>query len=214
MQRTMTDRDIIAGIDEVGRGAFFGDACVAAAIAPLSVLETIQVPKSVRKKDGKPIGSAMVGIGDSKKRKAQISRLFAAIDNNPEIVWRVDWATVEEIEEWGIEIATHRAMGRCLRKLPVVPDRVLVDGKRFISSYPKESQEPIAGGDATNLLIGAASIIAKHHRDTSIRTVWHPKYPQYGLDSHVGYGTDSHRQALRQYGLTPHHRRSFCRKYQ
>jgi ribonuclease HII len=177
---------IVCGVDEAGRGPLFGDVVAAAVILdPL-----------------KPIA----GLGDSKKiSEKNRDHLYQEILLNAKSVG-VGRASVEEIDELNILHATMLAMKRAVQKLTITPTLALIDGNRCPDLACKS--QAIVKGDATEITIGAASIIAKVTRDREMLD-WHDRYPHYGLDKHKGYPTKAHIQALEKHGISPQHRRSF-----
>ncbi|HEY9638170.1 MAG TPA: ribonuclease HII [Coleofasciculaceae cyanobacterium] len=182
---------LVAGVDEVGRGALFGPVVAAAVILPASALPQL----------------ALAGVKDSKqvsclrriKLAQEIQRL--ALD------WRIGYATSFEIDQINILQASLLAMKRAVLKLKVQPDICLVDGKQ---SLPNLSvlQQTMVKGDERSLEIAAASIVAKVWRDELI-VRFATKYPEYDLVANKGYGTQGHRIALQQNGPSRLHRRSF-----
>ncbi len=180
-------RPLIAGVDEVGRGPLAG-AVVAAAV--------ILDPQ-------RPI----VGLNDSKKLTEKRREKLAVEIREKALAWSLGRAEVEEIDEINILQATFLAMQRALEGLHIQPDLVKIDGNHC----PKlaYTMEAIIGGDATVAEISAASIIAKVARDAELVAL-DALYPQYGFAKHKGYGTAAHLAALREFGATPIHRRSFA----
>jgi ribonuclease HII len=174
---------VVAGIDEVGRGALAGPV-VAAAV----VLDPDRVP---------------VGIDDSKRlRPALRERLAADIR-----AWSVAQVEADEIDRVNILRATLAAMRKALDGLCLEPDLVLIDGSTALPNFPRP-QRTIVGGDGASVSIAAASIVAKVVRDALMRdldSVWHG----YGFAAHAGYGTRTHREAIRRLGPSPIHRRTF-----
>ena len=178
---------VICGVDEAGRGPLFGNVVAAAVILDPS--------------------HPIVGLGDSKKLSEKVrERLYDQIYQHA-ISVGVGRASVAEIDQLNILQATMLAMQRAVESLSLVPDLALIDGNRC----PPLScaSEAIIKGDAKELTIGAASIIAKVTRDREM-LVWHAQYPYYGLDKHKGYPTQAHVKALEDYGVSPQHRRSFA----
>ncbi|WP_242632907.1 ribonuclease HII [Thiothrix fructosivorans] len=178
---------LIAGVDEVGRGPLAG-AVVAAAV----ILDP-----------NRPIA----GLNDSKKLTAKRREQLAFEIREKALAWSLGRAEVEEIDAINILQATFLAMQRALEGLAVQPDLVKIDGNRCPPSAYK--MEAIVGGDATVAEISAASIIAKVARDAELVAL-DAVYPQYGFAKHKGYGTAVHLAALREFGATPIHRRSFA----
>jgi ribonuclease HII len=178
--------DIVCGVDEAGRGPLFGDVVAAAVILH---------PQ-------KPI----VGLGDSKQlsEKAR-ERLFDLIWDQALAV-SVGRASVPEIDQLNILHASMLAMQRAVEGLSVTPDMALIDGNRCPNiAIPAQA---IIKGDAKEICIGAASIIAKVTRDREMQQ-WHARYPYYGLDKHKGYPTKQHLLALKEHGACDQHRRTF-----
>ncbi len=177
---------IVAGVDEVGRGPIAGPVTAAAVI-----LDPVNIP---------------TGLNDSKaltaKRRAA---LYGQIMTCAEV--SIAHATVEEIDEINILRASHLAMERAIARLPRVPDEVLIDGNMIPRGLSLPAQA-IIKGDARSCSISAASIMAKICRDY---VMWDlaQHYPGYGWETNAGYPSKSHKDALRNLGVTPHHRRSF-----
>lgn len=178
---------LIAGVDEVGRGPLAG-AVVAAAV----ILDPQQ-----------PI----IGLNDSKKLSAKRRELLAVEIRAKAVAWSLGRAEVEEIDSINILQATFLAMQRALEGLSIQPDLVKIDGNRC-PPLPYQMQA-IVGGDASVPAISAASILAKVSRDAEMLE-WDAVYPQYGFAKHKGYGTAAHLAALREFGATPLHRKSFA----
>jgi ribonuclease HII len=180
-----TYQGIIAGIDEVGRGPWAGPVVAAAVILKQSL-----VPE---------------GINDSKKLNAlKREALYDQIREVAEV--GIGVVSVEEIDKINIGKATKLAMLRALEQLKIVPQVVLVDGNQPIQ-VPCIVQTVIKG-DSISLSIAAASIIAKVTRDRMMRELA-KEFPVYGWERNVGYGTKAHIQAIEDYGITSHHRKSF-----
>lgn len=178
--------DLIAGVDEAGRGPLAGPVVAAAVI--LDPMRPID------------------GLRDSKKlTEASRERLAAEIKERA-LDWSVAHATVEEIDELNILHATMLAMKRAISGLTVRPSLVLVDGNRVPRiDLPVNA---IIQGDDKIAAISAASIIAKTTRDHWLEEL-DERYPEYGFAKHKGYGTKEHLEALAKYGPLPVHRKSF-----
>jgi len=181
-----------AGVDEVGRGCWYGPVFAAAVILP----------------DGARDPLAAAGLTDSKaltaKRRAQLVPL---IERHAES-WALGQASAREIDAVGIRTATERAMLRALQRLRApAPQLVLVDGVLPLRLWTGP-QCTVVRGDSQCLEIAAASVLAKQARDALIQRLAH-RHPGYGLGRHAGYGTAVHRAALLELGPTPLHRRSF-----
>lgn len=183
---------LIAGVDEVGRGALFGPVVAAAVLAPLGTWEHWWA----------------LGVRDSKKLSPlRRSQLVPTIEAQA-LGFGLGWCSAEEIDQHNILRATFLAMERALAVLDPQPDLCLIDGNRPIPRLNLPQQTWVQG-DRHCPLIAAASILAKVARDRWV-TDLDDTYPPYGLADHKGYGTQRHRQAIAQYGVTPHHRRSFA----
>ena len=182
--------DCIAGVDEVGRGALAGPVVAAAVILPPTL------PDSV-----------LSLINDSKAlSNTQRQRAFTAIKR---VAYSVGIGSCDaaEVDRFGISTATKSAMRRAIADSSTEPDFVLVDAVRDIGiSMP---YLPIVKGDAQSLSIAAASIVAKVTRDEILATRCESKFPEYGFAQHKGYGTARHLEALRRYGPSPLHRKTF-----
>ena len=177
---------LIAGVDEAGRGPLAGVVVAAAVI--LDPHRPIQ------------------GLDDSKRlsasRRDQLDQTIRA----QAVAWAVAQAEVAEIDRINILQASLLAMQRAVLALAIAPERVLIDGNRCPSlPYPSQA---IVGGDRSQASISAASIIAKVSRDKQMLEL-DRRYPDYGFAQHKGYPTRAHLAALRRYGATPVHRRSF-----
>ena len=177
---------IIAGVDEVGRGPLAGPV-----VAATMILDST-----------KPIE----GLADSKKLSEKRREELALEIKAKALAWCLGRAEVEEIDHINILQASLLAMRRAVEGLQLEPDLVLVDGNRCPDiSYPAQA---IIKGDSKVAEISAASILAKVARDNEMVQL-HQQYPQYGLDGHKGYPTKKHIEALREHGVTAIHRRSF-----
>ena len=149
----------------------------------------------------------IAGLGDSKKLSEKVrERLYEQIYKHA-ISVGVGRASVEEIDKLNILQASMLAMQRAVENLSLTPDLALIDGNRCPSLTC--ASEAIIKGDAKEITIGAASIVAKVTRDREMLE-WHKQYPCYGLDRHKGYPTQTHIKALEEYGVSPQHRRSFA----
>ncbi|MBM0741054.1 ribonuclease HII [Phormidium sp. CLA17] len=186
---------IIAGVDEVGRGALFGPVVAAAIILPDSALHALE----------------MAGVTDSKLLSASQRQRLAVQIRSFAVAHQIGYASVREIDRLNILQASLLAMKRAILRLSIQPNFCLIDGNQRIPEL-SISQEPLVKGDQKSIVIAAASIIAKVWRD-ELLTRMALRYPQYGLATNKGYGTAIHRQAILKYGITPYHRKSFspCR---
>ncbi|KPP82500.1 MAG: ribonuclease HII RnhB [Oceanicaulis sp. HLUCCA04] len=182
----MRATQIIAGIDEAGRGPLAGPVVAAAVILPANF-------------------SALSLLADSKKLTAKRRDQLAAIIRAEALVG-VGIAEPAEIDRVNVLEATMRAMSRACRNLPVVPELVVVDGNRLPDlDCPAKA---IIGGDGSEPVISAASIIAKTVRDAlMVRAAL--RWPGYGFEGHKGYGAATHLDALQRLGPCPVHRLSY-----
>lgn len=178
---------MIAGVDEVGRGCLAGPVVAAAVILD----------------PNRPIK----GLRDSKKLSAKKRDELAEEIKEKALAWSVAAMGPEVIDKINILQATLEAMKAAVEKLPVEPDFVQVDGNKL----PKWKwlSEAVVKGDDKVEWISAASIIAKTTRDGYMCKIAE-LYPQYGFEHHVGYGTAEHIKALKAYGPTPIHRKTFA----
>ncbi|MDP7408308.1 MAG: ribonuclease HII [Luminiphilus sp.] len=176
---------LVAGVDEVGRGPLAGDVVAAAVILTDSPPE---------------------GVTDSKMLTPERREALAERIRDEAVSWALGRATVAEIDELNIMQASLLAMRRAVKALPIQPSLVLVDGNR-LPRWPYEARA-IVKGDLTEPSIGAASILAKVQRDAEMLAL-HEYYPAYGFDRHKGYPTKAHLAALETAGPSPVHRRSF-----
>ena len=176
----------IAGVDEVGRGPLAGPVVAAAVILDPDY----------------PI----IGLRDSKKLSEKKRQELSPIIQACAASFAFGRAEVEEIDQLNILQASMLAMQRAVEALDLSPDHALVDGNRAPNLACAVTT--IIRGDDKEDAIAAASIIAKVKRDHEMLELHH-QFPEYGFDKHKGYPTRLHMDALRQYGVTDHHRRSF-----
>lgn len=178
----------IAGLDEVGRGCFAGPVVVGAAIFP----KDFQI---------------IEGLADSKLLKPRQREALAELIKVKALFWSVAEISVTAINKVGIGKASQMAFRKAIKLLKKSPDFVLIDAF-YINHFNRERQKPVKDGDKICASISAASIIAKVYRDKLMKKM-HKKYPEYGFARHKGYGTKVHQEAIRKYGLTRIHRKSF-----
>jgi ribonuclease HII len=184
-------RGPVAGVDEAGRGPLAGPVVAAAVI-----LDPARRP---------------AGIRDSKQLTAAERGRLAVLIRAEALAFGVGWAQPDEIDAVNILQATFLAMRRAVLALGVRPAHLLVDGNRLPSLEGLGeglTAQAIVRGDATEVSIGAASILAKCERDAYMLRM-HDVYPQYDFARHKGYPTPAHRRLLAQWGPCPLHRRSF-----
>ncbi len=186
---------IEAGCDEAGRGCLAGSVYAAAVICP----EDYQNEE----------------LNDSKQLTDKRRKQLRDIIQRDAIAWAVGIVTPEEIDKINILNASILAMHRALDQLQVRPEAIIIDGNRFkpyrpvVDGYPIDiPHTTIVKGDGKYLSIAAASILAKTYRDDYMDGLA-KEYPQYDWQSNKGYPTKKHRDAIRQYGITPYHRKTF-----
>lgn len=178
---------IEAGCDEAGRGCLAGSVYAAAVILPPDYQNEL--------------------LNDSKKLTAKKRYALREEIERDAIAWAVGIVTPEEIDKINILNASFLAMHRALDQLMVRPEAVIVDGNRF-KPYQDLPSTTIVKGDGKFLSIAAASILAKTYRDDYMLSLAE-EYPQYDWQSNMGYPTKKHRQAIREHGITPYHRKSY-----
>lgn len=180
--------NLIAGVDEVGRGPLIGAVVTAAVILD----------------PNKPIQ----GLADSKKLSEKKRLILAEEIKEKALAWSLGRAEANEIDQINILQATMLAMCRAVQGLHIQPDFILIDGNRI----PKDlgiSAQAVVKGDSLVAEISAASILAKVARDQEMIEL-HQRYPEYGFDRHKGYPTALHLENLAKYGILPEHRKSFA----
>ena len=182
-----------AGCDEAGRGCLAGSVYAAAVILPDNYQNEL--------------------LNDSKQLTEKRRYQLREIIQRDAVAWAVGIVTPEEIDKINILNASILAMHRALDQLRVRPEAVIVDGNRFKPYKDTADGKPlpsttIVKGDGKYLSIAAASILAKTYRDDYMNRLAE-EYPQYDWLSNKGYPTKKHRDAIRQYGITPYHRKSY-----
>lgn len=182
---------LVAGVDEVGRGALFGPVVAAAVILPTSTLQQL----------------AIAGVKDSKQLSHRQRLRLAQDIQRLALDWRIGYATSAEIDQINILQASLLAMKRAVVKLKVQPELCLVDGRQRLPDLGIP-QRTMIKGDQRSLEIAAASVVAKVWRD-ELLVRFSVNYPNYDLHSNKGYGTERHRLALQQHGPSRLHRMSF-----
>lgn len=176
-----------AGCDEAGRGCLAGSVYAAAVIFP----EDYQNAE----------------LNDSKQLTDKRRKQLREIIEHDAIAWAIGVVTPDEIDKMNILNASILAMHRALDQLKVRPEAIIVDGNRF-KPYQNLPHTTIVKGDGKYLSIAAASILAKTYRDDYMDLLAQT-YPQYDWLSNKGYPTKKHREAIRKYGITPFHRKTF-----
>lgn len=183
----INDGLVEAGCDEAGRGCLAGPVCAAAVILPTDFYHP--------------------WLTDSKQLSERKRELLRPIIEAEALAWGVAFVSAEEIDAINILRASHVAMHRAVDDLVLRPERLLIDGNRF-TPYEGIAHECIVKGDAKVMSIAAASVLAKIYRD-ELMIELHREYPMYGWSGHKGYPTASHRQAIKEHGISPYHRKSF-----
>lgn len=176
-----------AGCDEAGRGCLAGSVYAAAVILP---------PDYHNER-----------LNDSKKLTARQRYALRQDIERDAVAWAVGVVTPQEIDQINILNASILAMHRALDQLQVRPEAIIVDGNRF-KPYRNLPHTTIVKGDGKYLSIAAASILAKTYRDDEMIRLAQ-EYPDYDWQHNMGYPTRKHREAIRQHGITPYHRRTF-----
>lgn len=176
-----------AGCDEAGRGCLAGSVYAAAVILP---------PDYHNER-----------LNDSKKLTARQRYALRQDIERDAVAWAVGVVTPQEIDQINILNASILAMHRALDQLQVRPEAIIVDGNRF-KPYRDLPHTTIVKGDGKYLSIAAASILAKTYRDDEMVRLAQ-EYPDYDWQHNMGYPTRKHREAIRQHGITPYHRRTF-----
>ena len=179
-----------AGCDEAGRGPLAGPVYAAAVILPPDFHHPL--------------------LNDSKQLTERQRDLLRPVIEAEAVAWAVEAVSAEEIDRINILKASVTGMQRAVLRLDPAPEFLLIDGNRFypFDRYTRERFLTVVHGDATYASIAAASVLAKTWRDEKMRELA-LEYPQYGWDRNMGYPTPEHIEAVRRYGLTPWHRKSF-----
>ena len=178
---------IEAGCDEAGRGPLAGPVFAAAVI----------LPKDFRH----PL------LNDSKQMTEKQRNELRPIIEREAVAWAVEAVSAEEIDSINILNASIAGMQRAVRRLSVRPEFLLIDGNRF-RPFDGYAYQTVVKGDGKYACIAAASVLAKTWRDEYMRRIA-AEYPQYGWERNMGYPTREHVEAIKLYGFTPHHRKSF-----
>jgi ribonuclease HII len=176
-----------AGCDEAGRGCLAGSVYAAAVILPPDFYNE--------------------DLNDSKQLSEKKRYALRPIIEREAIAWAVGIVTPEEIDKINILKASFLAMHRAIEQLDQKPEHLLIDGNRF-TPYPNISHTTVVKGDGKYLSIAAASILAKTYRDDYMNQLA-LEYPEYRWIDNKGYPTKAHREAIRKYGITPYHRKTF-----
>ena len=176
-----------AGCDEAGRGPLAGPVFAAAVIMPKDFYHPL--------------------LNDSKKMSQKAREELRPIIERESLGWAVVEVSAEEIDSLNILWASVEGMHRAIRQLSVKPEFILVDGNKFkpLDGIPYKT---VVHGDATYASIAAASVLAKTYRDDRMKELA-LEYPQYGWERNMGYPTREHIEAIKQWGYSPYHRKSF-----
>ncbi|MCS4536287.1 ribonuclease HII [Corynebacterium sp. HS2168-gen11] len=179
----------VAGVDEAGRGSCAGPITIAACILP---------PKPI---------AELADLTDSKKlSERKREQLFPIIQQHA-LAWSIVHISAADIDTFGLQHANISGMRRAVAQLEVIPGYVLTDAMKVPGLV--QPHLPLIGGDYTARCIAAASVLAKHSRDTLMIDL-DEQYPQYGFAKHKGYGTKIHLDAVRRHGASPYHRYSYA----
>jgi ribonuclease HII len=187
LQITYQNKLVEAGCDEAGRGCLAGPVFAAAVILPKTFQHEM--------------------LNDSKQISEKNRFCLREIIEKEAIAFAVGICTAAEIDEINILNASFLAMHKAIDQLEMKPELLLIDGNRF-KVYPEIPHHCIIKGDAKFMSIAAASILAKTYRDEYMERL-HQEYPMYKWLKNKGYPTKEHRDAIAEYGATPHHRMSF-----
>lgn len=199
------ESEVVVGCDEVGRGA--GAGCVTAAAVVWANDFQPATPEEAK---------LLERIRDSKKLSPALRTRLATFIQENAVAYAVCDVSNQEIDAINILQATFKAMHGAIDNVCVDVDRILVDGDKF-KAYLSPSTGDfvphtcVIGGDDEYLCIAAASILAKHHRDTLMSEL-HTTYPQYNWEKNKGYLTNEHMNAIREHGPSPLHRKTFLRR--
>ena len=192
---------IEAGCDEAGRGPLAGSVFAAAVIWSK---ETVENPAHEE---------WLELLDDSKKLTDKQRAYLRPLIEKYATAWAVVEVSAEEIDQINILKASITGMQRALDKLTIRPQHILVDGNKWCPYIPEGQvmeipARTVVKGDGKYLSIAAASVLAKTYRDEYMLRL-HEQYPQYHWDTNMGYPTKAHYEAIRQYGITPYHRKTF-----
>lgn len=191
--RSFGNYKYVAGVDEVGRGPLAGPIVAAAVILDLNI------------EDDKDL---ILRANDSKKLSIALRKELSYIIKEKALAYKIIAIGNDQIDERGIGWCNNQVFIEACDKLTIKPDLVLSDGYK-IKGF-KSPNEFVIKGDTKSISIACASIIAKVYRD-ELMLQYHEKYPNYGFDKNVGYGTEEHVLSIKKYGIIPIHRKSFLK---
>ena len=196
IESTLTKLEkVYAGVDEVGRGCLAGPVYAAVVVMPYVKVRRLRSDRKSLIRDSKTLSSA---------QRAKIVPYIQELADE----WHIASASVAEIERLGIMKANFLAMRRAINKCDTFIDTLLVDGKIAVPAY-NGHQMTVVKGDALCFSIAAASILAKEARDLYMLNQA-GRYPGYGFENHVGYGTPQHLDMIEKHGICQLHRRNFA----
>lgn len=195
------DHVVEAGCDEAGRGPLAGSVFAAAVILDASLLADEKHCQWLEM------------LNDSKQLSDKQRQYLRPLIEEHATAWAVVEVTAEEIDRINILNASIIGMQRALDQLHIRPEHIIVDGNKWKPYIPADGvleipAQTVVKGDGKYLSIAAASVLAKTYRDAYMLRL-HEQYPQYHWDTNMGYPTKAHYEAIRQFGITPYHRKSF-----
>ena len=195
------DHVVEAGCDEAGRGPLAGSVFAAAVILDASLLTDEKHCQWLEM------------LNDSKQLSDKQRQYLRPLIEEHATAWAVVEVTAEEIDRINILNASIIGMQRALDQLHIRPEHIIVDGNKWKPYIPADGvleipAQTVVKGDGKYLSIAAASVLAKTYRDAYMLRL-HEQYPQYHWDTNMGYPTKAHYEAIRQFGITPYHRKSF-----
>jgi ribonuclease HII len=185
--RFVNDKKLEAGCDEAGRGCLAGPVFASAVILPLDFKNEL--------------------LNDSKKINKKNRLILRKIIEKEALAWAVASMTPAEIDDINILNASIFSMHKAIQKLDIQPERLLIDGNRF-KPFKSIEHHTIIKGDGKYMAIAAASILAKTYRDEYMEKI-HEEFPNYDWQNNKGYPTPKHKAAIRLFGITNYHRKSF-----